>query len=321
MELYFTFNSIAAAITKLFLLMFMGYMLHKKKIIDDNFTDTLSALLIKIIFPALIFTKIISHFSFNEYAYWWILPLSAMALSLSGMAIGRFVYVLIKGKGSNREFMCGCGFQNCAYLPMNLILFSFSGALSDRLLIYMFLFIAGFNLIMWSLVPLFLAGGIRKDFSFRVFLNPPVIATVLSIIWVAFSGGRSFPPIFSEPLKQLGLSAFPLAMITLGAYLSKYRAYDLGGEIRKNVIATCISKLIILPAIVLAVLMFLPVGIDYKFFIFLQSVMPTAVSLVVIGSFSGADNKFLSGAIFYSHLTAIFSIPLWFILFRLLLLK
>jgi predicted permease len=44
--------------------------------------------------------------------------------------------------------------------------------------------------------------------------------------------------------------------------------------------------------------------------------MPTAVSLVVIGSYTGADNEFFSSSIFYTHLVAIFSIPLWLAVFR-----
>ena len=77
-------------------------------------------------------------------------------------------------------------------------------------------------------------------------------------------------------------------------------------------------KLVLFPAIVLVLLRWVPIGFDYKFFLFLQAVMPTAVSLVVIGSYTGADNKFLSGIIFYTHLVAIFSIPLWLAAFNMI---
>jgi len=300
--------------------MFIGYILRNRKIIDDKFTDTLSLLLVKIIFPALIFTKIISHFNFSAYAYWWILPILAIVLSLLGMAIGYFVYSFINGNAVRKEFMCSCGFQNCGYLPMNLILFAFSGALADRFLVYTFLFIIGFNLIIWSLVPIFLEGNMKKGFKLSLFLNPPIIATLLSILWVLFAGKNHFPIILFEPLRLLGQAAFPIAMITLGAYLARYRAYDLEYDMRRNVIAACISKLLILPAVILILLKWLPIAVDYKFFLFLQGIMPVAVSLVVIGSYSGADNKFLSSTIFYSHLIAIFSIPLWFAFFKFVML-
>ena len=141
MELQFTFSTIAVAIIKLFILMLVGYALYRLKVINDKFTDMLSLVLVRVLFPALIISKTITYFSFSEYAWWWLLPLCAIVFSLSGILIGMFTVGLFKGFGSRKEFMTSCGFQNCGYLPMNLILFSFAGLMRDRLLIYMFLFI------------------------------------------------------------------------------------------------------------------------------------------------------------------------------------
>jgi predicted permease len=44
--------------------------------------------------------------------------------------------------------------------------------------------------------------------------------------------------------------------------------------------------------------------------------MPTAVSLVIIGTYTGADNRFFSSAIFYSHLASTVTIPLWLLIFN-----
>ena len=316
MEIYLPFSTIMATIGKLFILMFAGYMLHRMKLINGEFVDTLSLLLVRLIFPALIISKTISHFSFSGYAYWWILPLCAMAFSLLALAIGGFVFKFLKNFDSRKEFMCSCAFQNCGYLPMNLILFSFTGAVRDRLLIYMFMFILGFNIFMWSLVPLFLTGKLREGFKPRVLLNPPVVATVFALLWVAFFGKGTMPALVMDPIKQLGLAAFPLAMLTLGAYLHKNRVFNTGRM--APVIAAAVVKLAVFPAIILFLLKWIPLGFDYKFFLFLQTVMPTAVSLVVIGSYTGADNRFFSSIIFYTHLASIFSIPIWLAVFDLL---
>ncbi|MGD2278762.1 MAG: AEC family transporter [Candidatus Omnitrophota bacterium] len=316
MELQFTFQTIAIAIVKLFILMLAGYALHRVKFTSDEFVDKLSLLLVYLIFPALIVSKTIDHFSFTEYAYWWFLPLCAILFSFVGMLMGRLLFGFLKNFSSKKEFVCACGFQNCGYLPMNLILFAFSGALADRLLVYMFMFILGFNILMWSLAPLFLTGRLKEGFKLRVLLNPPVVATVFSLVWVALFGRGTLPAIVMDPLKQLGQAAFPLAMLTLGAYLHRYRAYS--HENKMPLIAGAGIKLFIFPAIVLFLLKWIPLGFDYKFFLFLQAIMPTAVSLVVIGSYTGADNKFFSGIIFYTHLVGIFSIPVWLAVFNFL---
>lgn len=317
MELEFTFYTIAAAIFKLFILMSIGYILYYLKIIDDRFTDRLSMLLIYAIFPALIVSKTVTHFSFAEYPYWWFLPLCAIVFSISGMLLGSLGYVFLRGFRSRKEFMCACGFQNCGYLPMNLILFAFAGMLGDRLLIFVFIFVLGFNILMWSLAPLFLSGKLVGGFKTKIFFTPPVLATVFSLAWVALFGKGSMPSIVVDPLRQLGYAAFPVAMLTLGAYLCRYRGYD--PQNKAAILTGAGIKLLLFPAIVLALLVAAPIAPDYKFFLFLQSTMPAAVSLVVIGSYTGADNKFFSGAIFYTHLIAIFSIPLWLGLYRIVM--
>jgi predicted permease len=314
MELNFTFLTISSAVIKLFILMSAGYILCALKVIDEKFTDTLGMLLVRVIFPALIISKIITDFSYADYRNWWVFPLLAVIFAAAGMLIGVLARFLFKGIGPEKEFIASCGFQNCGYLPMTLIMFAFSGATEDRLLIYLFLFIVGFNLLMWSLGPLFFAGGVKKGFKHKLLLNPPVLATVFSLLWVAIGGKGSMPAILMDPVTRLGQAAFPLAMITLGSYLCSHRAHD---PERIFPLAVCgIIKLIVLPAIVLGALLMLNISPDVKFFLFLESLMPVAVSLVIIGSFTGADNKFLSSIIFYTHIAAIFTIPLWLAVFN-----
>jgi predicted permease len=60
----------------------------------------------------------------------------------------------------------------------------------------------------------------------------------------------------------------------------------------------------------------MPLSPAYKFFIFLESTMPSAVTLIVVGQYKKADVKFLSGMIFYTHLAGIITIPLALYLFE-----
>jgi len=309
MDIHLSFYATASAMAKLFILMLVGYTVYRKKLVTSEFVDTLSRLLINIIFPSLIFYKTVSHFSFNEYPFWWALPVIAAGFSIFGMLLGKITVGFLKDFRSQKEFFCAAGFQNCGYLPMNLILFSFAGVLRDRLLIYMFLFIIGFNLLMWSIVPFYLKSGRKMPFHPKVLLNPPVIATVLSLLWVAIFGKGTVPQVIMDPVGQLGQASFPLAMLTLGAYLCRYSAHRPAAGL--PVITAVFLKLLVFPLLVLLVLCAVRAGNDLGFFLLLEAAMPTAVSLVVVGSYTGADNRFFSSVVFYSHLAAIFTIPLW----------
>lgn len=315
MEFNLTFYTILASIAKLFILMFIGYIIYNRGLIDEKFTDMLSRLLVFILFPALIISKIINHFSFSEDHSWWFLPLAAIIFSVLSMTLGAVIYrVFLKGADIRKEFIASCGFQNCGYLPMNIVLFSFAGQVADRLLIDLFLFMVGFNLLIWSFVPFFFSGKAERKFNILHLFSPPVIATVFSMVWVALAGRGSMPAVIMDPISQLGQAAFPVAMLVLGAYLSKYRAHNV--HYKLPIFACIIVKLFLIPLSVLIILTLVDMNIFLKFFLFLQSVMPVAVSLVFIGSYTGANNRFVSNNIFYTHLVAIFSIPLWLAVFH-----
>ncbi len=298
---------------KLFLLALAGYISYHLKIVTGDFVDVLSRLLVRVIFPALIVSKVITRFDPSEFAFWWVLPLSATAFSLGGMLMGAVALKFMKKCASPREFMCACGFQNCGYLPMNLIVFAFSGALADKLLVYVFLFILGFDILMWSLVPLFITGKIKSDFKVSTLFSAPVVATLFSISWVILTKRAALPEVIMDPLKQLGQAAFPMAMFVLGAYLHKYQAFM--PERKTPLVYVSLVKLALFPAVILAILLFMPFDTEMKYFLFLQSTLPTAVAMVIIGSYTASDSKFLSSVIFYTHILSIFTIPIWLAVF------
>jgi len=136
----------------------------------------------------------------------------------------------------------------------------------------------------------------------------------VAIILVLLFGNNWMPNIISEPLRLIGNSSFPLSLILLGAILAEHRGYRLP---HISALGCCIlAKLIILPLVTIFVIQFLPISEMYKFIIFLQSTMPTAVSLVIIGSQAKADNNFFSGVILYSHICAVITVPVWLMIFN-----
>lgn len=313
LELY-SFYSVAFGISKIFFLLALGYLLYLKKLIKKDAADALSNILIWACVPALIFTKITSAFDPVRFSEWWILPVSSICMSLMGLGLGYLFQRLLRNFHSGREFMSSCAFQNAGYLPMTLAVFVCSGEFCDTILIYIFLFLIGFNITMWSFTPPFLSRNFKKNFKIKTILNPPVVVTIFSILWVFLAGKDNVHSLIYDPLLMLGNSSFPLALIVLGVYLAEYRGFKTRNW--AALFSYIMVKLVILPVAVLFIIKDLPLGEALKFFIFLESTMPASVSLVVVGQYVKADNKFLSGLIFYSHLFAIVTIPVWLMVFR-----
>lgn len=311
---FYNVYSIAHGILKIFFLLAIGYSLYIKGLIKKGAADALSNILIWACVPALILTKITSIFDPSAFPEWWLLPVCSIAMAGMGLGLGYLSQKPIKNFDSRREFMVSCAFQNSGYLPMTLVAFVCSGPLCDKLLVYIFLFLIGFNITLWSFGPAFLSKDLRRNFRIATILNPPVIVTIFSVLWVFLMGKGTIHNLIYDPLLILGNSSFPLALIVLGAYLAEHRGFS--SKNWQALAGSIVVKLMILPAIVLALLRYLPLGGPLKFFILLEATMPAAVSLVIIGQYVNADNKFLSGVIFYSHLLAIITIPVWLLAFR-----
>ncbi|MFC1666283.1 AEC family transporter [Candidatus Omnitrophota bacterium] len=311
---FYDFYSIASGILKIFFLLSIGYLLYIRRLIEKKSADAISNILIWACVPALIFTKITSTFDPSEFPGWWFLPICSIGMSFIGACLGYLFQKGLKDFTSRREFISSCAFQNCGYLPMTLVAFACSGAFCDRILVYIFLFIIGFNITVWSFTPAFLSKNPKGGFRISAALNPPVIVTIFSILWVFLVGKDKVPGLIYDPLLTLGNASFPLALIALGAYLAEYRGYS--SKNWKALISCLFVKLILLPAAVFILIRYLTLSESLKFFILLEATMPVAVSLIVIGQYVNADNKFLSGIIFYSHLFAIVTIPAWLLVFR-----
>ncbi len=125
MDFNFSFQIISFSILKLLIVMSVGYLLYYFSFINDDFIDTLSLILIRVIFPALIVSKTIDNFDPLRFAYWWALPLGAIAFSLIGVMFISAGFKFFPGIKNKKEFICCSTFQNCGYLPLNIIYFSY----------------------------------------------------------------------------------------------------------------------------------------------------------------------------------------------------
>ena len=314
-EQFYNPASIIIGIIQLLLLAAIGYISNKKGLISKGAIHSLNMMVLWLCLPALIISRTIASFDPRTMSYWWVLPLVSLIMSALGALLGYLLQKLFRGDMPRKEFISSCAFQNCGYLPIALVVFICSGEYCNIMLIYIFLFITGFNLVFWGLMPAYLSNN-NDAIKLKSILNPPLVAMVFSVGSIFLFGKGWLPEIISGPLDMLGSTTFVVVLLALGAYLAEQGEY----VPRKPVfLAACISvKLLILPLAVLGMLMLIPMDISFRFFIFLQSLMPVATSLVIVGLYKNADNRFYSFAIFYSHLFAILTIPLWLLVFQMI---
>jgi malate permease and related proteins len=312
----FSLLHIYSVIIRLLLLGGLGFILYRRKLLNQEAAQFITDFLIKICVPCLIFTNIISHFQFDTRpSVWQFLILSLVVFSV-GIFLGFILVFFRKGKIPKNETLSLLSFQNSGYLPMNLVYFLFFTPFREQMLGYIFIYLLGFNLLMWSIGSFLIFRRREEKFSLRSLLTPPVTATLIALIYRKFLPALEIPQVILSPVKMLGDMSFVLSMIVLGAGLAKAGFTHIRAQTTFNIIAISVIKLVLMPFIfILFLTQFEILGL-FGFFVILQVSMPSAASLPIIARWKQADYKFISQAVFFSHVFSLITIPFWINLFQ-----
>ena len=303
-----SFGLVSGAVLQIFLLGFIGYILVKKDILTRQGMDFLSRLVVEVTLPALIFAQLIQGFNFNLKPAWWLFPLCSFLITFLGLLVGGFLLNLIKREQEKRQFLSLVGFQNSGFLPLALFAALLEPQDKDLMFIYIFLFLLGFNLLIWSFGVRLLAPEQNKRLGLASFFTPPVLTTVITMLLVALGINRFIPAVIVKPLRMLGDSTLPLALLVVGGNLGLIKIRKI--EFRP-LFLVILAKLVILPVLgLLFIWRFSPPRL-FSLLIIIQLAMPCATSLSIIARHYKQQDLLISQGILFTHLFSLISIPLF----------
>jgi len=305
----------ASTVVQILVVSLVGFLLAKKRMLTQYGAAKLTQLVFWIFLPSLIIATITTSFDPSETSFWWMFPLGALFVYAIGLICGRLSFGGREDTPFKGEYILSCMFQNCGILPLSLLLFACGGDACGKIFVYIFLFNLVTDFCMWTIPFVILKHGAGHACTLGniPLLNPPAIATSISVLTVLIFKKGFLPELVTLPLGIVGKATFPVALLVLGASLFYHKGYQLDSI--RYVIRALIVKLGIIPLCVLLLLLTMPLVSDLKFVIFLQAIMPTAVTLVLVGDVAKANNAFISGVIFYSHIFSIFTIPIWLFIY------
>ena len=266
-----SFQITIEAMLQIILLGATGFFLVKKGLLGGVCLTTLSRLVISVTLPVLMFAQISSSFSFTNFPNWWVFPFLGVALSLFGLALGKLFGVFVHGQQHKLQFSSLLGFQNSGYLPLVLVGALFSPDKAGTVLIYIFLFLLGFNVLMFSYgVHMLVHSGERK-FSLASAFSPTVIATLAGLVVVLLGVNRFIPALLFKPMVILGDCTFPLALLVVGGCLAQIKLHHVD---KKANAVLCFVKLIFMPALGILVVKALNLPELLGFLIVMELAMP-----------------------------------------------
>jgi predicted permease len=216
------------------------------------------------------------------------LSLLSSILVLVTFAIGRKLF-------KRKELILTSMFANAGYIPLGIAqnLWGNTGVASVGF------YILGNTITSNILSPIYLANDRKKSPLERLLKYPLTYAILLAVLFASLR--LQIPEIVLEPISTLGNVASTVALVQLGVEVGSHLDFSLLDGIKtyflRLVVAISITWLFICLGLV--------GGIDSKVAI-IESVMPSAVSCVVIARELGLDPKTTSGIVFVSTLISTF---------------
>lgn len=290
----------------LFAVIFTGYALRRLKVIDDAMNNGLNRFIVYFAYPCLIVLSI-GKLQLAEGLLRDFLIMLFLTLALFGVySVISYYYVKLRGFPRNNanvvEFSMASPNNGFMGLPVALLFFGEKG------LLLMIAHNAAMNIYFFSYGLILLRRNNREKEGLNIkaalreiiklLLNPNILSLVIGM--VICLNNISFPIPVEQYLGMLGNVATPMAMIFIGSTLS---ACQLKSVVSNNIIIEAsIAKLLIMPLVTYAVLIFTPLNPLIIATAVLGSAFPSAATVSMLAEQEGQDKEISSQILFLSTL-------------------
>lgn len=277
----------------LFIIMLIGVLLGKMKVINSESRSTISFLIINVSMPMLIVSS--SNLEFNEQTKnesMWLIIMSVAAFFFSIL-----LAQLIFKKAVPR---CATVFSNAGYMGLPVL----NSILGPKGLFLGAIFQMVFHLFTWTYgISLFTKSNKFKD-SLKKMINPSLIAVAIAIV-LMFTGWK-IPDTIQTVLKMMGELTTPLSMLLIGATLAQVSLKEVI-KLKQIYVVTAL-RLLIIPAFVLLFLLFPSIPKISVYVVFVINAMPSAAITGILAMKHNNDEKLASSIVAFSTLISIITL-------------
>lgn len=291
-----------------FLVMLAGYGLRKLRVLTAQADDSLLGVMVNLFVPCLVLDVVIGNEALLRPANLILPPLAGFATVALAIGLASLTArIFFRDAVVRRTFAGVTGLQNYGYIPIPL-----SMVLFDREVVGVLMaFILGVEVAMWSLVRGTLAGNFFGPRWWARLLNPPILAVCGGVGLNALGAGHWMPSPVGAAMHMLGLCAIPLGLLLTGALVADYARPAM---LRQGWGLTALAvtlRLGVLPVLLVASALFLPLDPALRSVLVLQAAMPTAVFPVVLAKIYGGDMPTAIRIVVATSLFGLVTIPLW----------
>ena len=300
-------NVIVSQMIILFLILALGYFIFKIKLVDDNFTKQLSALVIKVTMPALLLSSVLD---ITERQ-----PLRDVLTSF-GIAVALFFIVMpIVGfllaklfrvkRNSTGLYVFMATFSNVGFMGFPVI----SALAGEVGLFYAAIYNLVFNVAVFTLGVWLVnhdKDGESSGFDIKLLMSPGVIAALLAI--ALYFMNIKLPVLLCDTIRSVGSMTSPSAMLIIGCTLAKMDVKTVFSDWR-------LYPWTLIKQIVIPILLWIPLAMIIKNEIlltvtFILFLMPVANNAVLFANTYNGDEELAARSVFLTTLFSLLTVPI-----------
>lgn len=286
-------------IIQLSLLIAAGILAFRIKLIKRESIPSLNALLLNLALPALLLKSFQSDVLFNGKSM--LLPSLRAAILLQALTLILPFLLVRKHPDCNVE-RASLIFTNNAFIAIPLL----SSIFGDLGTFYACTYNAIASFVFFSVLPAMLTGGLSiRQFLFKSLVNDKVIVCVFSIVLLILD--IHLPDFLMTPVEWLGDMSTPLSMVLIGCIIA-YCDFKL--MFNKRVVIVSLLRLIVIPLIVGAILIFIIPSREMLFSLCILSATPAAGLVAIYTEQAGGNTALASGIFSMTAIACAVTIPL-----------
>lgn len=282
----------------LFVLIGIGFVSNKIKLISSNGIKDLTNLVLYIVTPCILINSYQREFN------------SEMLVGLGYTVLASFIsfvinilisHLVVRDKDKRREktLVFGSVFSNCGFMSLPLQ----NAILGSEGVFYGATYVAVFQIMIWTYGVILMSGDMKNISWKKVLINPGVLGTVAGIIIFIFS--IKIPFVISEPISFLAALNTPIPMIIVG-----YRLADASLKIKgAGSWISIILRLIISPIIMIGILYFMGISGAIMVACTVAAAAPCAANTTMFAEKFGGDVGLSSAMVSITTLLSVITMP------------
>ncbi len=294
-------NIVLNQIIIMFILILIGYICYKCKIIDQVLNKKLSDLLLLLVSPLLIFNSYQREFS-KDLLIGLLVSLGLAVLTHLFGILTAYVFIRRKKDPDIIIERFSTIYSNCGFFGIPII----NGIYGSEGVFYITAYITIFNLFLWTHGLIMMNGAPNRRTMIKTLISPTLVAIILGFIF--FITQIHLPFVVFDSLEYVAAMNTPLAMIIAGVTIAQTNIWKIFLKLR--IYYVVFLKLVFIPLALLFIYSRFPIEIPVLAAAILGAACPTGATCTLFAIRYNKNDLYASEIFGMTTLASLITIPI-----------